>query len=84
MVNALQHQAQDLVNMPILGKLLQDPGMIQRMAAENPLIKQALEKNPALLDALSQQSLKNLVSASQSPAAMSQLLGDPRHCECLN
>lgn len=74
-LNELHRQAAILSKLPVMSKLLKDPGAVGRLSAQSPQLAQVLASNPAMKDMLQPQAVSQLLQAAQDPQALSNLLG---------
>ncbi|KAK9814386.1 hypothetical protein WJX72_004988 [[Myrmecia] bisecta] len=79
MLAVLQQQAQALAQLPAAQKLLQDPGMLDRVAAANPQMRSLLDSNPAMRAMMSPDNMQGFLQAAQNPDYFKHYIaGQPR------
>ena len=71
----LHKQAAQLSKLPVVAKLLADPGAVERVSAKSPQLAQILASNPVMKDMLQPQAVSQLLHAAQDPQSLSDLLG---------
>lgn len=71
---AFQQQAGAMSQLPIMHKLMSDPGMLERATQASPQLRALFSQSPQLAAMLQPDSLKNLLSAAQHPAQFQQHL----------
>lgn len=71
----LHKQAAQLSKLPVVAKLLADPGALERVSAQSPQLAQILASNPVMKDMLQPQAVSQLLHAAQDPQSLSNLLG---------
>ena len=71
----LHRQAAMLSKLPVMVKLLKDPGAVERFSAQSPQLAQVLASNPVMKDMLQPQAVSQLLQAAQDPQSLSNLLG---------
>ena len=71
----LHRQAAILSKLPVMSKLLKDPGAVERLSAQSPQLAQILASNPVMKDMLQPEAVSQLLQAAQDPQSLSNLLG---------
>lgn len=74
-LDELQRQAAILSKLPVMSKLLKDPGAVERLSAQSPQLAQIFASNPVMKDMLQPQAVSQLLQAAQDPQSLSNLLG---------
>ena len=71
-MEALQQQAGMMAQLPIMQKLMADPGMLERASQASPQLRAMLSQTPHLAAMMQPGSLQNLITAAQQPASLQQ------------
>ena len=80
---AFQQQAGAISRLPIMQKLMSDPGMLDRAAQASPQLRALFSQSPQLAAMMQPGSLQNLLSAAQNPASFQQHIAG-KHSACIH
>lgn len=77
---AFQQQAGAISQLPIMQRLMSDPGMLDRATQASPQLRALFSQSPQLAAMMQPGSLQNLLSAAQNPAQFQQHIAGLAHC----
>ena len=78
----LHKQAAMLSKLPVVSKLLANPGAVDQIAAQSPQLAQMMAANPFMKDMLQPQAVSQLLHAAQDPQNLQNLLGNHKFLWC--